>query len=289
MDLKPPAFPFPIDKARAARGEPLYRQHCASCHGRSGTDFAGEHVGKVTPINAEKLRTDRWRLDSYTHEVAASQNQLYAGYGNERFSHFRKTFGYANAPLDGLWLRAPYLHNGSVPTLRDLLEVSDQRPKIFFRGNDLYDPVRVGFVSAVASKPERSTQNNSPSLGRPYFRFDTQSLPGHQTAAFARVTAIDPNTRVVMLDRPLIRTVALTKIAGPDGAVLLWDIPVEKGSAHATSLTLEELPPQLAVGGGIDYSTPRERNEGNSNAGHEYGTDLTAEEKDSLVEFLKSF
>ena len=32
-----------------------------------------------------------------------------------RFRHFRKTDGYANMPLDGLWLRAPYLHNGSVP------------------------------------------------------------------------------------------------------------------------------------------------------------------------------
>ena len=32
-----------------------------------------------------------------------------------KFSHFRKTEGYANMPLDGLWLRAPYLHNGSVP------------------------------------------------------------------------------------------------------------------------------------------------------------------------------
>ena len=45
---------------------------------------------------------------------------LYAGYPR-RFSHFRKTYGYANMPLDGVWLRAPYLHNGSVPTLRDLL------------------------------------------------------------------------------------------------------------------------------------------------------------------------
>ena len=34
-----------------------------------------------------------------------------------KFSHFRKTKGYANMPLDGVWLRAPYLHNGSVPTL----------------------------------------------------------------------------------------------------------------------------------------------------------------------------
>ena len=46
-----------------------------------------------------------------------NQNLLYAEFGSERFQTFRKTNGYANAPLDGLWLRAPYLHNGSVPTL----------------------------------------------------------------------------------------------------------------------------------------------------------------------------
>ena len=44
-----------------------------------------------------------------------------------QFSHFRKTNGYANMPLDGMWLRAPYLHNGSVPTLRGLL-FPDERP-----------------------------------------------------------------------------------------------------------------------------------------------------------------
>ena len=45
-----------------------------------------------------------------------------------KFSHFRKTDGYANMPLDGVWLRAPYLHNGSVPTLRALL-FPDERPR----------------------------------------------------------------------------------------------------------------------------------------------------------------
>ena len=65
-----------------------------------------------------------------------------------QFSHFRKTDGYANMPLDGLWLRAPYLHNGSVPTLRDLLKPPDQRPKVFFRGYDGYDYDNVGFVSS---------------------------------------------------------------------------------------------------------------------------------------------
>jgi len=53
------------------------------------------------------MGTDRRRLDSYTYDVAVNQNLIFAGYGDERFSHFRKTFGYANNPLDGLWLRAP--------------------------------------------------------------------------------------------------------------------------------------------------------------------------------------
>ena len=40
-------------------------------------------------------------------------------------------------PLDGIWLRAPYLHNGSVPTLRDLLRPPDERPVVFYRGYDV--------------------------------------------------------------------------------------------------------------------------------------------------------
>ena len=65
-------------------------------------------------------------------------------------------------PLDGVWLRAPYLHNGSVPTLRDLLEPVNARPKTFHRGYDVYDPVKVGFVSTVPSDANRK-----------YFKFDT--------------------------------------------------------------------------------------------------------------------
>jgi len=161
----PPAFPFGVRPALAAQGETLYAEHCARCHGKSGKDFAGAAVGQVTPI--ELLKTDRHRLDSYSPELCANQNLLYAAYPSERFQHFRKTFGYANQPLDGLWLRAPYLHNGSVPTLRDLLEPAAARPKFFYRGCDVYDSERVGFVSNVAEEK-----------GRKFFRFDT-SLPGN--------------------------------------------------------------------------------------------------------------
>lgn len=160
LDATPPEYPYPIDKALAARGQKTYTEYCARCHGTNGRDFTGDLVGKVTPI--EQIKTDRHRLDSYSYALCVNQNLLYAGYPEERFSHFRKTNGYANSPLDGLWLRAPYLHNGSVPTLRDLLEPANKRPKSFFRGDDVYDRTNVGFVSNV---PEEN--------GRKYFFYDT--------------------------------------------------------------------------------------------------------------------
>src|SRR5262245_57306507 len=69
--------------------------------------------------------------------------------------------GYVARPLVGVWLLGPYLHNGSVPTLRDLLSPPDQRPKIFYRGVDLVDLENVGFVAAG---PVAEAQG---------FRFDT--------------------------------------------------------------------------------------------------------------------
>ena len=81
--------------------------------------FKGEYLGKVEP-NA-RLGVDPHRLDSYTAEFQRHQlSELFKGTPYQ-FRHFRKTDGYANLPLDGLWLRAPYLHNGAVPTLADLL------------------------------------------------------------------------------------------------------------------------------------------------------------------------
>jgi Cytochrome C oxidase, cbb3-type, subunit III len=163
-NLKPPPYPYPIDKTRAARGATLYKEYCAACHGASGEDFAGEYVGKVTPI--AQVATDPYRLDSFTYDVAVSLATPYAG-EPYRFRRFRKTYGYANMPLDGLWLRAPYLHNGSVPTLRDLLEPVANRPIRFFRGYDVFDPVKVGFRGDVGEEN-----------GRKYFCFETRSCDG---------------------------------------------------------------------------------------------------------------
>jgi hypothetical protein len=99
--------------------------------------------------------------------------------GRPAFTQFRKMepVGYANVPLDGIWLRGPYLHNGSVPTLRDLLEPAARRPKVFYRGSDVIDVQRVGFISNV---PEAG--------GRRLFEYYTglvgNSNAGHEGPAF---------------------------------------------------------------------------------------------------------
>ncbi len=180
LDLKAPAYPYSIDQNLATKGEAIYQKECAACH-----SFNGTHVGKVSPIT--EIGTDPHRLDSYTYLLATSQTLMYTGYP-WRFSHFRKTNGYANMPLDGIWLRAPYLHNGSVATLRELLEPAEKRLKEFFRGYDVYDQTNVGFVSNVATEGDQK-----------FFRFDT-SLPGNGNAGHLYGTALSQEDKQALIE-----------------------------------------------------------------------------------------
>ena len=58
---------------------------------------------------------------------------------------FESLRAYKGRSLNGIWATAPYLHNGSVPTLYDLLLPADQRPKKFMVGSRKLDPDKVGF------------------------------------------------------------------------------------------------------------------------------------------------
>lgn len=155
LDLKPPAYPVErIARARVERGRPVYAATCASCH-----DPSGPSVGQVTPL--AEIGTDPERVRSFTAALATRMNTI--GEGKPwKFTHFRKTEGYANMPLDGLWLRAPYLHNGSVPSLRALLFPAE-RPAEFYRGYDVYDWANVGFISG------------GPAASREGVKFDTRA------------------------------------------------------------------------------------------------------------------
>ena len=78
-----------------------------------------------------------------------------------------KILAYKARPLNGIWATGPFLHNGSVPTLYDLLRPAALRPKKFYVGSHEYDPVKVGFVT------EKSPEN--------VFAFDT-SVAGNSNA-----------------------------------------------------------------------------------------------------------
>ncbi|HEY6271670.1 MAG TPA: hypothetical protein VIX19_06700 [Terriglobales bacterium] len=139
LDLQPPAFPFPIDQAKAGRGQAIYERECASCHA-----FGQPQTGQVTAIDT--IGTDRHRLDSFTEGLVDRFHAINSP--PFKFDSYRKTNGYSDTPLDGVWARAPYLHNGSVPTLWDLLQPVDKRPATFYTGYDVYDPKNMGFVSS---------------------------------------------------------------------------------------------------------------------------------------------
>jgi hypothetical protein len=141
--LPPPRYPFSIDPASSSRGKAIFDQQCAGCH-----TFGGNKTGTVEPLAS--VNTDPFRLNSYTYIFCVNQASLYPE-SQYRFTHFQKTNGYANQPLDGVWARAPYLHNGSVPTIADLLQDPANRPKQFARGYDVYDQQKVGFVSDTAA------------------------------------------------------------------------------------------------------------------------------------------
>ncbi|WP_445330678.1 c-type cytochrome, partial [Thauera aminoaromatica] len=107
---------------------------------------ASARTGTVIPL--AEVGTSAERIGTWNERAAREANQVVAGMGIERPGLVEAPLtGDVAAVLDDIWLRAPYLHNGSVPSLRDLLEPPAQRPARFWRGYDVYDPDRVGFVT----------------------------------------------------------------------------------------------------------------------------------------------
>jgi cytochrome c5 len=178
--LRPPRYDdvFPgeaakRDPARVTQGHALYRQYCADCHGDrdpvTGSWANGPQTGEVVPVST--LKTDPERVMFRHYDVLAGA--MFALFPEKHPFHFAREDiwpqpgeendlsirGYVNAPLDGMFLRAPYLHNGSVLTLAELINLKKRRDA-GIRGNNTYDPVDVGFRSPSAAD------------ARNYFKFD---------------------------------------------------------------------------------------------------------------------
>ena len=145
--IEPPAWPRNVDRDLAAQGRMVFENNCASCHGTYGKGFGDPdwtYPNKVVPV--EIVGTDP------VYAQTLMEPRLTEWFNKSWFavtepqSRVEPALGYIAPPLDGIWISAPYLHNGSVPTLEALLD-SSKRPTWWRRSFDSkdYDFVRVGW------------------------------------------------------------------------------------------------------------------------------------------------
>jgi len=171
--LDSPKWPWSVDRELAKRGELTFNNRCSECHGTYGED--SEYPNRNVAI--AELGTDRARLDSIEPIMRlGAQFTWFGDFGKKKM--VVKPEGYTAPPLDGVWASAPYLHNGSVPTLRDLFYPAE-RPIIWQRSEDGYDQEKIGLeVTAVDEIPAELTD---PRVRRTFFdsRLFGKSNAGH--------------------------------------------------------------------------------------------------------------
>ena len=140
--LKPPAFPFGVDHELAARGQALFEKTCSACHGTYGE--GGTYPNLV--IGTGQVGTDpalaQYSTDGSSDRFIRWFNRSFYG----EMARAAPAPGYIAPPLEGVWATAPYLHNGSVPTLEVLLN-SGKRPRYWTRSFSAedYDPKTLGW------------------------------------------------------------------------------------------------------------------------------------------------
>ncbi|MGH7138951.1 MAG: cytochrome c, partial [Pirellulales bacterium] len=168
--LEPPKYPFAVDNILADRGRRLFNQHCSECHGT---------YGRYPEVNVpiDEVGTDRARFDAIPASWRSEYSATWFGHYGE-MAVKRDLPGYVAPPLDGIWASAPYLHNGSVPTLWHLF-YPERRPTVWTRTEDGYDTEKVGLeITALDEVPAEARRG---AARRRYFdtREFGKSAAGH--------------------------------------------------------------------------------------------------------------
>jgi mono/diheme cytochrome c family protein len=193
LSLTPPKYPLPIDAKLAEVGRALFNKTCAECHGTYGEKWT--YPNKVIAI--DEVGTDRTRYDGFSKAWADHYNKSWLAKEAGINGQVKPAAGYQAPPLDGIWATAPYLHNGSVPTLYDMLN-SKGRPKIFTRSfaTDLesYDAVKVGWKVKVL---ERGPDPALPAVERRKVYDTTQPGRGNGGHTFGDALTDDQRRAVI--------------------------------------------------------------------------------------------
>jgi mono/diheme cytochrome c family protein len=196
--LQPPTWPAdvlgPVDETKAKSGEQIFKEKCQDCHqdrlyklvelatdpnraNSFGQPVAGQPFPKaVAPIlSALKKRAFQDDGVSPSEQAGMDANPVV----------WRAPGEYLARPLKGIWATAPYLHNGSVPTLYHMLH-PEERPARFAVGNREYDPKKIGYQSAITADGAvwvyDTTKPGNSNIGHTGDRFGT-TLPEAQKAA----------------------------------------------------------------------------------------------------------
>ena len=135
--LEPPAYPQSINNTLAETGEVIFSENCQECHGTYGADESFPNLlVDLARIGTDPLLVTGYEGTHYEYMV----NWFNTGWFGQQpnAGQLVPRNGYLAQPLDGIWATAPYLHNGSVPTLEDLLN-SEQRPTYWKRSFNTSD------------------------------------------------------------------------------------------------------------------------------------------------------
>ena len=157
--LEAPKYSGPIQKELAIKGEAIFNTNCSGCHGSYGE--APEYPNLLIPL--AKIQTDSVLCGSNY-----SNPQFIQWFNNSWFTtgdhpaRLEPFNGYIAPPLDGVWITAPYFHNGSVPTLEGVLN-SSSRPTYWSRNFDKpeIDHQEVGWRYKSHNKPAKNTYNTT--------------------------------------------------------------------------------------------------------------------------------
>lgn len=156
--IRPPRYPFDVDLAAVKRGAPLFDANCNSCHG------GPESEKRLFSIN--EVGTDPHRAEMFTQKLADGFNRFLAeleakGYKPPSEAGVRSTGKYFAPTLNGVWARSPYLHNGSVRTIAQLLTPPNGRAKSFHRGSRAFDRKEMGYADEGAYLLDTGVSGNS--------------------------------------------------------------------------------------------------------------------------------
>lgn len=182
--LEPPAYPNKIDIQKAKRGKKIFIKKCQGCHG--SYDAPETYPNKV--VGLDLIGTDPLYA-SYAQDSKITEWYNKSWFAtSEPKSWFEPEKGYVAPPLDGIWATAPYLHNGAVPTLYEVLN-SPKRPDFWERSEDSedYDFDQVGWQYTTRKK------------GKGKLTYDT-TLPGYDNGGHTFADSLSDPDRWALVE-----------------------------------------------------------------------------------------